>query len=60
VFIGDGGDEELVGARRVGMRTVLVDRGLPHSTRARAAAAHVVASLADVLGEIQVFCRRKE
>ncbi len=36
VFVGDGGDGELGGARRLGLRTVLVERGLPHTKAARA------------------------
>jgi hypothetical protein len=32
----DGGDGELRGARRLGLRTVLVERGLPHTRSARA------------------------
>jgi len=36
VFVGDGGDGELGGAKRLGIRTVLVDRGLPHTEAARA------------------------
>ena len=47
-FVGDGGDRELSGARKVGMRTILVDRNLPHSESAKADADHVVADLAEV------------
>jgi putative hydrolase of the HAD superfamily len=35
-YVGDGGDSELRGARRLGLRTVLVERGLPHTESARA------------------------
>lgn len=35
-FIGDGGNDELLGAQRLGLRTILVDRALTHSRRARA------------------------
>jgi putative hydrolase of the HAD superfamily len=35
-YVGDGGDDELGGARRLGLRTVLVERGLPHTESARA------------------------
>jgi putative hydrolase of the HAD superfamily len=34
VFVGDGGDRELAGARAVGLRTILVDRALPHTASA--------------------------
>jgi putative hydrolase of the HAD superfamily len=34
-FVGDGGDNELLGARRVGLRTILIDRGLAHTENAR-------------------------
>ncbi|MFC8513891.1 HAD family hydrolase [Streptomyces sp. NPDC057257] len=47
-FVGDGGDQELSGARKAGMRTVLVDRSLPHSESAKADADHVVSDLAEV------------
>lgn len=36
VFVGDGGDGELGGAKQLGIRTVLVERGLPHTEAARA------------------------
>jgi putative hydrolase of the HAD superfamily len=48
VFIGDGGDQELRGAREVGMATVLVDRRLRHSTEARADADIVVDGLSEI------------
>ena len=35
-YVGDGGDGELRGARRLGLRTVLIERGLPHTESARA------------------------
>ena len=35
-FVGDGRDRELQGARRLGLRTVLIERGLPHTESARA------------------------
>jgi putative hydrolase of the HAD superfamily len=35
-FVGDGRDNELWGARRLGLRTVLLERGLPHTDSARA------------------------
>ena len=57
VFIGDGGDEELAGARQVGMHTILVDRGLPHCAAAREVAAGVVASLAEVAEEVRILSR---
>jgi len=47
-FVGDGGDRELRGARAVGLRTVLVDRGLAHSPDAAADADAVVRELAGV------------
>jgi putative hydrolase of the HAD superfamily len=52
VFIGDGGDGELRGARAVGMRTVLVDRGLPHTSAARSDADDVCTSLLDAMHRI--------
>jgi putative hydrolase of the HAD superfamily len=36
VFVGDGADGELGGAKRLGISTVLVERGLPHTEAARA------------------------
>lgn len=48
VFVGDGRDRELGGARKLGLRTVLIDRGLPHTDSARADAHRVCADLADV------------
>lgn len=47
-FVGDGGDQELRGARNVGMRTVLVYRNLPHSESARADADYVVTDLTKI------------
>jgi putative hydrolase of the HAD superfamily len=35
-FVGDGRDSELWGARRLGLRTILLERGLPHTDSARA------------------------
>ncbi|AEI04456.1 HAD hydrolase, family IA, variant 1 (plasmid) [Afipia carboxidovorans OM5] len=35
IYVGDGGDDELEGARRIGMGTILVDRGLRHTDAAR-------------------------
>jgi putative hydrolase of the HAD superfamily len=46
-YVGDGGDAELLGARRLGLRTVLVERGLPHSQSARADADVCCADLAE-------------
>ena len=46
-FVGDGGDSELRGARRLGLRTVLIERGLPHTESARGDADLCCASLAD-------------
>jgi putative hydrolase of the HAD superfamily len=47
-FVGDGGDNELRGARRLGLRTLLVERGLPHTGPARADAVLCCADLAAV------------
>jgi len=44
-FVGDGGDRELHGARRLGLRTVLIERGLPHTESARADADRCCADL---------------
>ena len=46
-YVGDGGDHELRGARRLGLRTVLVERGLPHTDSARADADLCCADLAE-------------
>jgi putative hydrolase of the HAD superfamily len=46
-YVGDGGDSELRGARRLGLRTVLVDRGLRHTASARADADVCCADLAE-------------
>jgi putative hydrolase of the HAD superfamily len=48
VFVGDGGDGELAGARAVGLRTVLVDRALPHTAAAIEQADVVCADLRHV------------
>jgi putative hydrolase of the HAD superfamily len=47
-YVGDGGDHELYGARRVGLTTILVDRRLKHSAAARADADVVVDDLVAV------------
>jgi len=46
VFVGDGRDRELRGARQLGLRTILIDRDLPHTDSARADAHEVCADLA--------------
>jgi len=46
-YVGDGGDGELRGARRLGLRTVLIERGLPHTESARADADVCCADLAE-------------
>lgn len=46
-FIGDGGDDELAGARRLGLHTVLIDRGLAHTDGARRYADAVCMELND-------------
>jgi putative hydrolase of the HAD superfamily len=46
-FVGDGGDRELAGARELGLRTVLIERGLPHTESARADADLRCAGLAE-------------
>jgi putative hydrolase of the HAD superfamily len=50
VFVGDGGDGELGGARQLGISTVLIERGLPHSTPARADADFCCRDLSEVAG----------
>ncbi|GHF66391.1 putative hydrolase of the HAD superfamily [Amycolatopsis bartoniae] len=47
-YVGDGGDQELWGARAAGFTTILVDRDLPHSGSARADADLVAADLTGV------------
>lgn len=49
VFIGDGRDSELQGARRLGLRTVLIERGLPHTGSARTDADLCCADLAEAV-----------
>jgi putative hydrolase of the HAD superfamily len=49
LYVGDGGDQELRGAKAMGFTTVLLDRGLPHTEQARADADHVFTGLRDVL-----------
>lgn len=46
-FVGDGRDLELHGARRLGLRTILIDRGLSHTDAARADADWVCADLVE-------------
>ncbi len=48
-FVGDGRDHELQGARELGLRTVLIDRGLPHTECARADADLCCADLAEAV-----------
>ena len=48
-FVGDGRDRELQGARRLGLRTVLIERGLPHTESARADANLRCADLAEAI-----------
>jgi putative hydrolase of the HAD superfamily len=48
VFVGDGRDQELRGARRLGLRTILVERGLPHTEAARPDADLCCQDLAEV------------
>lgn len=50
LYVGDGGDQELRGARELGFSTVLLDRGLPHTEAARLHADHVITDLASILG----------
>ncbi|WP_104668221.1 HAD family hydrolase [Ensifer adhaerens] len=45
VFVGDGGNDELAGARHCGLHTILIDRRLTHTERAREYADLVVPSL---------------
>ncbi len=49
LYVGDGGDQELLGARELGFSTILVDRGLPHTDAARLHADHVITDLADII-----------
>lgn len=49
VFVGDGGDRELEGARRLGFFTILLDRGLPHGAEASRHADRVESSLTAVV-----------
>jgi putative hydrolase of the HAD superfamily len=46
-FVGDGRDHELQGARRLGLRTVLIERDLAHTEFARAEADLCCASLTE-------------
>jgi putative hydrolase of the HAD superfamily len=48
-FVGDGGDSELWGARRLGLRTILLERGLPHTDSARADADLCCTGLAEAV-----------
>lgn len=49
LYVGDGGDEELRGARELGLTTVLVDRDLPHTATARPHATYVIRELAELV-----------
>lgn len=60
LFIGDGGDDELRGAKSVGLTTVLVDRGLPHSDAARPWADYVVQKLIDAAEALEPATGRRE
>ncbi|WP_460305859.1 HAD family hydrolase [Actinocorallia aurea] len=63
-FVGDGGDDELAGARAIGMRTILLDRDLPHRHAAEADADAVVAGLqaaaASIVGPAAVLRRKRD
>lgn len=48
VYVGDGGDEELYGAKVLGFETILVDRKLPHSDSAKAHADIAVKHLNEI------------
>lgn len=48
-FVGDGRDHELLGARRLGLRAVLIERGLPHTESARADADLCCGGLAEAI-----------
>lgn len=48
-FVGDGRDNELRGARELGMRAILVERGLRHTESARADADLCCADLAEAV-----------
>ena len=48
-FVGDGRDHELRGARRLGLRAVLIERSLPHTESARADADLCCADLAEAV-----------
>ncbi len=52
-FVGDGGDRELFGARRIGLTTILVDRQLKHTDSARADADIVANDLVEVGAAIE-------
>jgi putative hydrolase of the HAD superfamily len=47
-FVGDGRDGELRGAQQLGLRTILIERGLPHTASARADADLICTDLAGV------------
>lgn len=49
VFVGDGGDRELEGARALGMKTILIDRDLSHTDAARPFADLCVRSVAEAV-----------
>lgn len=51
IYVGDGGDEELRGAKSTGFKTILIDRGLAHTVEAMRYADVVVLNLTDILAD---------
>jgi putative hydrolase of the HAD superfamily len=49
VYVGDGGDNEIAGARGLGMHTVLIERDLPRVKDASLHAARAIRTLNEVV-----------
>lgn len=60
LFIGDGEDDELMGAKGVGINTVLIDRGLAHTRKAKVHADYVVSNMTEYFSVATEFVRERQ
>ncbi|GAB2208970.1 hypothetical protein ROS1_57880 [Roseibium sp. ROS1] len=59
IYVGDGGDKELLGAHDLGMTTILVNRNKPHTASARQHAKHEVRSLTHAINIVEILMESK-
>ncbi|GAB2952372.1 HAD family hydrolase [Hafnia psychrotolerans] len=55
IYVGDGGDNELLGAKNLGMLTIIIDRELPHTKLAKESAdfhLHNLSQLPEVVNQL--------